>query len=227
MHIETGVVQGTKMILSYGTAALSFGIAAKLAIDNVKENGVLSLMVKSVFTTILVLMFFEVFPHHSVGVSEVHLILGSTLFLIFGMAPAAFGLAGGLLLQGLFFAPFDLPQYGMNVTSLLIPLFAMSVLAKKIIPESVAYKDIKYSQTLQLSIVYQGGIISWVAFWAFYGQGFGSENLAEVASFCAVYTSVILVEPLIDLVVLAGAKMMCRLKGSTFVESRLYHPVEA
>jgi hypothetical protein len=27
--------------------------------------------------------------------------------------------AGGRLVQGLFFAPFDLPQYGMNVTTLL------------------------------------------------------------------------------------------------------------
>ena len=34
-------------------------------------------------------------------------------------------LALGLLVQGLFFAPFDLPQYGMNVTTLLVPLFAL------------------------------------------------------------------------------------------------------
>jgi hypothetical protein len=33
-------------------------------------------------------------------VSEVHFILGSTLFLMFGAAPAAFGLAIGLLTQG-------------------------------------------------------------------------------------------------------------------------------
>ena len=37
--------------------------------------------------------FFEVLPHAPVGVSEVHLILGSTLFLILGAAPAAIGLA--------------------------------------------------------------------------------------------------------------------------------------
>ncbi len=40
-----------------------------------------------------------------VGVSEVHLILGTTLFLMLGAAPAAIGLAAGLLVQGLFFAP--------------------------------------------------------------------------------------------------------------------------
>jgi hypothetical protein len=79
-----------------------------------------------------------------VGVSEVHLILGSTLFLIFGLAPAGIGLLSGLLIQGLFFAPFDLPNYSINVTTLLVPLFAMAVLARKMIPENMAYKDLKY-----------------------------------------------------------------------------------
>jgi hypothetical protein len=81
--------------------------------------------------------------------------------------PAALGLALGLLVQGLFFAPFDLPQYGMNVTTLLVPLYAMSLLARKIIPEKTAYKDVKYLQALALSTAYQGGIVVWVAFWAF------------------------------------------------------------
>lgn len=135
MHIEAGVVQGTKMLFSYGTAAVSFGIAGKLALDTIKNSGAVSFGVKTLISAILVFIFFEVFPHHPIGVSEVHLILGSTIFLIFGAAPAAFGLALGLLVQGLFFAQFDLPQYGINVTTLLMPLFAMSYLAKKIIPK--------------------------------------------------------------------------------------------
>ncbi len=98
----------------------------------------------------------------------------------------------------------------------------MSLLAKKVIPESVAYQDIKYSQALKLSMTYQGGIITWVAFWAFYGQGFGSENLAQVLSFGAAYMSVILLEPLLDLALLAGAKRLHQFKGSLFVEKRLY-----
>lgn len=224
MHIEPGIVQGAKMMLSYGTVAAAFGMTAKLAIDNVKENGMGTLLAKSVFTTILVFVFFEVFPHVPVGVSEVHLILGTTLFLIFGLAPAAIGLAGGLLLQGVLFAPFDLPQYGINVTTLLIPLFAVGLLAKQIIPDHVAYKDISYSQALKLSIAYQGGIISWVAFWAFYGQGFGAENIESVMSFGAAYASVILLEPLVDLGILAGAKMLHNLENSKLLEVRLYNP---
>lgn len=227
MHIEAGVVQGAKMLFSYGTAAVSFGIAGKLALEAVKDNGAISFALKTLLSTILVFVFFEVFPHHPVGVSEVHLILGSTIFLIFGAAPAAFGLAFGLLIQGLFFAQFDLPQYGINVTTLLMPLFAMMYIAKKIIPENIAYKDIAYKDTLKLSLAYQGGIVTWVAFWALFGQGLGAENLSAVFSFGAAYMSVVIVEPLIDLAVLAGAKTLSSLENSSFVNKRLYSTVKA
>ena len=53
---------------------------------------------------------------------------------------------------------------------------------KKNIPENIAYKDIKYIDALKLSVIFQGGIVTWVAFWALYGQGFGIENLTSVFS---------------------------------------------
>ena len=223
MHMEPGIVQGAKIVLSYGTATVSFGIAVKLAVESIKNSGALSLIVKTMLTSLLVLSFFEIFPHQPVGVSEVHLILGSTLFLIFGAAAAALGLAFGLLTQGLLFAQFDLPQYGMNVTTLLMPLFAMAFMAKKIIPQNIAYKDIKYTDALKLSVVFQGGIVTWVAFWALYGAGFGIENLTSVFSFGAAYMSVIILEPLVDLAVLAGAKALHSLQNSSFVNNRLYN----
>lgn len=222
MHIEPGLVDGAKLVLSYGTALAAAGLTAKAALDTARKNGVSSLVVRSLITTLLVFVFFEVLPHHPIGVSEVHFILGSTLFLIFGPAAAAIGLAGGLLVQGLFFAPFDLPQYGMNVTTLLLPLFAMSVIARRSIPEHTAYVDVTYAHALKLSVTYQGGIVAWVAFWAFYGQGFGQENLAQVGSFGMAYMSVVLIEPILDLAVLAGAKSWQGLRGTAFVAKRLY-----
>ena len=206
MHIEAGVVSGAKMLLSYGTATAVAGVTLKLAVDNIKQNGLLSLIVKSILSTILVFCCFEVLPHVPVGVSEVHLILGTTIFLVFGIAPAAIGLALGLLVQGLFFAQFDLPQYGINVTTLLASIIMLNMAVKSIIPEGTAYKDISYSQMLKMSIVWQGAIVSWVAFWAFYGQGFEAETMSGVLSFGAAYMSVILIEPLVDLAVLAGVK---------------------
>ena len=223
MHMQPGVVQGSKMLLSYATATTAFGIAAKAAYTEMKENGPAALAVKTAITTGLVFTFFQVFPHFPVGISEVHFILASTLFLLFGLAPAAFGLSLGLLIQGLFFVPSDLPMYFVNVTTLLMPLFAMSLLAKRVIPANTAYKDIGYTQALKLSTAYQGGIVSWVAFWAFYGQGLGAENLANVVSFGTAYMSVIIIEPLADLGVLACAKAFHSLKNSPYVTARLFH----
>lgn len=224
MHIEPGVVDGAKLALSYATAALSFGLVGKMVVDDVRsKTSPTGLGGRALITTALVFSFFEVLPHHPVGVSEVHLILGSTLFLIFGAGAASIGLALGLLLQGLFFAPFDLPQYGMNVTTLILPLFAISQVAARIIPQKKAYVDVGYRDALALSTTYQGGIVVWVAFWALYGHGFSAESLASIATFGAAYMTVILIEPLVDLAVLAAAKSWKGATDNGLFNRRLHH----
>jgi len=217
MHIEAGVVDGAKIVLSYATGAAVIGTTAKFAWDNIKENGMVSLILKSIIATIIVFSCFEVLPHYPIGVSEVHLILGTTIFLVFGLAPAAIGLIMGLLIQGLFFAQFDLPQYGINITTLLASMFALNYAAKKVIPEGIAYKDISYSQLLKLSVVWEGSIVSWVAFWAFYGQGFGAENMQNVLTFGAAYMSVIIIEPVVDVAVLAAVKAYTKTKECAYL----------
>jgi len=101
MHIEPGLVDGAKLALSVATAAACGGYTLKLSADMLKKDGAAALLLRAALATALVFCFFEVLPHHPVGVSEVHLILGTTLMLLFGAAPAAIGLAGGLLIQGL------------------------------------------------------------------------------------------------------------------------------
>lgn len=223
MHIEAGVVAGAKMLLSYGTAAGVLGVTLKLAFDHFKENGILSLMVKSILATLLVFCCFEILPHYPIGVSEVHLILGTTILLVFGIAPAAIGLTLGLLIQGVLFAQFDLPQYGINITTLLASILVLNIAIKKIVPEKTAYKDISYSQMLKLSIIWEGTIVTWVAFWAFYGQGFGVENLNQVFSFGSAYMCVVLIEPFIDLTVLAGVKAFTSSNNNILVNKRLHN----
>ena len=144
------------------------------------------------------------------------------MLLLFGAGAAAIGLAAGLLLQGLLFAQFDLPQYGMNVTTLLVPLWAISVLAKRIIAPGTAYVDLSYKQALTLSTAYQGGIVAWVGFWALYGNGFASDNLMAVGSFGLAYMSVILIEPLVDLGVLAAAKALSAYSRGPLFNARLH-----
>lgn len=222
MHIEPGMVEASKIGLSYISAGAAIGLSAKFTWEHIKDQGMTSLLFKSLLAIICVFLSFEVLPHEPVGVSEVHLIMGSTLLLIFGLAPAAIGLIMGLLIQGVFFAPFDLPQFGMNVTTLIMPLVAMSYLAKKIIDPKTAYKDLSYSQAFKLSTAYQGGIVAWVGFWAFYGQGFGAENVASISSFGLAYMTVIIVEPLVDLAVLAIAKQFPKLSNTPFISNRVF-----
>jgi ABC-type Co2+ transport system permease subunit len=221
MHIEPGVVHGAKMILSYATAAAAAGYSLKLVADDLRSHSVASFAIRAVLATALIFCCFEVLPHVAVGVSEVHLILGTTVLLIFGAGPAAVGLAGGLAVQGLFFAPGDLPMYTVNVTTLLFPLFAIHALAARIIPADRPYVDLGYGDVLKLSVAYQGGIVLWVAFWAFYGQGFGV--MPEVLSFGASYIVVILIEPLADLAILAGAKGLHGLTNRGVFVRRLHH----
>ena len=224
MHIEPGIVEGSKIVLSHLTAGGAGAYAATAAWKHVKERGAASLVFGAFATTALTLVFFQVFPHFPVGVSEVHLILGSTLFLLFGAAPAAFGLAAGLLLQGVLVAPFDLPQYGMNVTTLLVPLFALQYVAQRTIAPDTAYVDLKYRQVLALSTTYQAGIVSWVTFWALYGEGFSVATLGSIATFGVAYLAVIALEPLADLAVLAGAKALRHARTGAWLEPRLFNP---
>lgn len=223
MHIEPGVVNGAKIVLSYATAAGVASYTLRLAADTARKQGISSLLARSAATTMAVFSFFQILPHFPVGISEVHFIFGSTLLLIFGAAPAALGLALGLLLQGAFFVPTDLPQYGMNVTTLLVPLFAVGSLAERIIPRDTAYVDLSYRQALSLSSAYQAGIVAWVAFWALYGAGFGTENLRSIAAFASSYLLVIVVEPLVDLAVLALAKSLRDVLDGALVTRRLHH----
>lgn len=221
MHIEPGVVDGAKMVLSYGTAAAGAGLGLKMIADDLKSHNALSFAARAVLATIGTFVCFEVLPHFPVGVSEVHLILGTTLMLILGAGPAALGLAAGLLIQGMFFAPSDLAMFTVNVTTLLFPMFLISTLAKRIIPSGKAYVDLGYAEVLKLSVTYQGGIVAWVAFWAFYGQG--ASILSDVVSFGAAYMLVVIVEPIVDLGALALAKTLRGFKDSGAFVNRLHH----
>ena len=222
MHIEPGIVHGAKMALAVATAAGCGAYAAKLAWEDLKSSNIASFAARVGLAAIGTFIFFEVLPHFAVGISEVHFILGTTLFLLLGAAPAAIGLALGLAVQGAVFAPSDMPMYFVNVTTLLVPLFAISELAKRVLPQDKAYVDLAYSDVLKLSFVYQGGVVAWVAFWAFYGQGVTSGTMTSVLSFGGAYMLVVLVEPIADLAVLAGAKTLRGLEKTGLVADRLY-----
>lgn len=222
MHIEPGVVHGAKMLLAYGTAAGAAGYAMKEIAGDIARRSLPSFALRAGLATVAVFVFFEVLPHFPVGISEVHFILGTTLLLLLGTGPAALGLAAGLGIQGMLFAPSDLPMYYVNMTTLLVPLFVIHAMARRVLPQGVPYVDLGYADVLKLSAAYQGGVVAWVAFWAFWGQGVGAETMASVLAFGGAYMLVVLIEPVADLAVLAAAKSLKGLKGSGLVNDRLY-----
>ena len=221
MHIEPGVVNEAKMALSYATAAVAGGLTIRYSVDTLRQSKSAAFALRLIMAALLTVFFFEVLPKFPVGVSEVHFIFGSTLFLLFGAAPAAIGLAAGLAIQGLFLAPVDLPQYFMNTSTVLFPLFAISLVAGRIVAPNTAYVDCTYKQVLKLSVTYQAGIVAWVAFWAFYGQGFGADNISAITSFGLAYLSVILIEPIVDVALLAIAKLRRDVASSMLFTPRL------
>lgn len=221
MHIEPGVVDGAKIILSVATSAIACGLTIKACLETRKSSGTAALVQRSVIATFLVFCFFEVFWHHPVGISEVHLIMGSSLFLLFGAGPTAIGLTLGLLIQGLLFAPTDLPQFGMNLTSLLLPLFALNYVARRVISPRTAYVDLSPQQVLKLSATFQGGVVAWVIFWTIYGQGISVPTMLSILSFGSAYIGVIVLESCFDLCLLAGAKRIRQIQGASLLDSRL------
>ncbi|BAV65915.1 energy-coupling factor ABC transporter permease [Sphingobium cloacae] len=227
MHIQPGVVEGAKIALSYATAAGSAALAVGMARDTIRlDGGSRALVLRSIATTLLVLFFFQILPHYASGISEVHFIFGATLYLIFGGGPAAIGLALGLLVQGLLFQPQDLPQYFMNVTTLVVPLYIVTRLVRKLVPAHAPYVGLRLWQALALAAAYQGGIILLVAFWGLYGQGFGAENMHQIGVFMANYLVVIIVEPVVTMAMLALAKLFDPMTtGHPLFYNRLHHPV--
>lgn len=224
MHIEPGVVTGAKLALGYATGAGSIALAGKLAFDAIRETGLPAFAGRAALATGLVFSFFQVLPHAPVGVSEVHLILGSTLLLTLGAGPAAVGLALGLLIQGLFFAPWDLAQYGMNVSTLIGSLAALALVARRVIPARTAYVDLAYGQVVRMSLTFQAVTVGWVAFWVLWGEGVSLATLGQIATFGAAYLSVILVEPVIDLAVLAVAKRLRDNRAGGLFVKRMFAP---
>ncbi len=222
MHIEPGVVDGARMALAVATAAASAGITAKLAFDTVRQDGAAALLTRSVLATVAVFVFFQVLPHYPVGISEVHLILGSTIFLIFGAGPAAIGLASGLLLQGVFFAPLDLPMYFVNVTTLIVPLGGRQPPGQADHPgEDALRRGALCAGPRPLHGVSGrhrrlGGVLGVLR------PGLRRRERAQRLTFGGAYMLVIAIEPLADLAVLAAAKLGAGVLGKPVVAGRVY-----
>ena len=148
MHIEPGIVTGAKLALSYATGAAAGGCALKLAVDTVREQGIASSCAHGRNDRAGVLVSSRSCRTSGSGSPRCISSSARRCSCFSARRRPRSGLALGLLLQGCSSCRADLPQFGMNVTTLLVPLFAIQALAARIIPRNTAYVDLQYRQAL-------------------------------------------------------------------------------
>ena len=115
MHIEPGYVASAKIL------AANIATVALLGSQSVHLLKRPQLIVRSLIAGVFFTLFMQAF-HLRVGPSELHFLGAMSLYLAFGLLPALFGFALGLLAQGLIFEPTDLVHLGVNTLSLAVPL---------------------------------------------------------------------------------------------------------
>ena len=100
MHIEVGIIDPARLALA-NAAALSL-VATQL--PAVVRNPLV--VPKAILAAVGFSAMMQIW-HLPVGPSELHLIGATTIYMLFGFAPAMLGLALGLLLQAFLFEPGD------------------------------------------------------------------------------------------------------------------------
>ena len=188
MHIEPGFVS-----------------PAKVMIANVAATGVLSYYSRKLLSkpfeivkAVLAAMFFSGFMqmfHMNVGPSELHFIGAMAIYLTLGFIPTLFGFALGLVLQGLFFAPVDLPHLAVNSLSLVLPLAAVHYSIGKKLFDKSSGKTLDWKTILKMDAVFYGGVVSMVGFWLMISEV--AVPFAAWASFASSYLVIVAVEPLV------------------------------
>ena len=185
MHIEPGSSK-SQDLLSYVTGFGASGLyALRAAWQLVEGAGFMPCGAQPGDDRAGALMFFEVLPHRPVGVSEVHLIPRTTLFLLFvhgagsdrvGRRPAA----ARVVLRTL-----DPPQYGMNIRHAAGAAIQAAILSPTGSSPRTPLRSVAVPATLALSDHLSGGVVTWAGFWALYGQGFTGQTVQSIAAFGA------------------------------------------
>lgn len=191
MHIEPGLIAPAKLMFASGAATT---VLAAYVPQLLRQPNLL-------LRTLLAAVFFSCFMqafHMKAGPSELHFLGAMPLYLSFGFVPTLFGLALGLLLQGLIFEPQDLVNLAVNSLSLTLPLMVVHYgLAKRLIR---ADRPLTVKSLFKLDAAYYGGVLAMVGFWLAMGQT--QTSLDEWATFALAYAPVVVLEPLVTLSVL-------------------------
>ena len=189
MHIEPGFVSPLKVMLANFTATGLLGFYGKTLIINPFE--IIKVLLASVFFTVFMQSF-----HMSIGPSELHFVGAMVIYLTLGFTPTLFGFALGLTLQGMFFAPTDLPHLAVNSLSLILPLLLVHYTEGKKLFDNTSGVVTSWKNIIKLDLIYYTGVTTMVGFWLMIGEV--QTPFAAWLSFASSYLAIVAIEPIIS-----------------------------
>lgn len=188
MHIEVGIIDPLR-IAAANAVALSVVASQLPAVVKNPLNLAKTALAAIVFSGLMQAW------HLPVGPSELHLIGATTVYLLFGFAPAMLGFALGLVLQALLFEPGDIPHLGVNALSLMLPLVAAHMTFGKRLFDSNVAERFSLAKVFRIDAVYYAGVSAMVGFWLMISND--TVAFADWATWVAAYLPVFAVEALI------------------------------
>ncbi|MBV2184782.1 MAG: energy-coupling factor ABC transporter permease [Rhizobium sp.] len=188
MHIEVGIIDPVRLALA-NAAALTL-VAAQL--PAIVKNPLV--VPKAILAAVGFSAMMQIW-HLPVGPSELHLIGATTIYMLFGFAPAMLGFALGLVLQAFLFEPSDIPHLGVNALSLMIPMVAAHLsFGRRLFDANLRYR-FSLGKVLRIDAVYYAGVSAMVGFWLMISND--SFALADSATWVAAYFPVFVAEAVI------------------------------
>jgi cobalt/nickel transport system permease protein len=185
MHIEVGIIDPARLV--FANAAALTVVASQLPAMLRNPMVVPKTVLSAIAFSALMQMW-----HLSVGPSELHLIGATTVYLLFGFAPAMLGFAIGLVLQAFLFEPGDIPHLGVNALSLMIPMIAVHFSFGRRLFVAGLKDRFTLGKVLRLDATYYAGVSAMVGFWLMISND--AFAVADWARWALAYAPVFLVE---------------------------------
>jgi cobalt/nickel transport system permease protein len=197
MHIEVGIIDPARLAFA-NAAALSL-VASQ--VPAVVRNPLI--VAKTVLSAVAFSALMQMW-HLPVGPSELHLIGATTVYLLFGFAPAMLGFALGLVLQAFLFEPGDIPHLGVNALSLMVPMLAVHLSFGRRLFVMGIRERFTLGKVLRLDATYYAGVSAMVGFWLLISKD--AFALSDWGRWMLAYAPVFVVEAFLTFAVVHGVR---------------------
>lgn len=192
MHIEIGIIDQARLVAANAGAIALVATQLPAMVKN-PLNIPKAVLAGLVFTVLMQIW------HQPVGPSELHLIGATSIYLLFGFAPAMIGLALGLVFQSVVFEPQDIVHLGVNALTLMTPMVALHYTFGKRLFAGAMKERFTLGKVLRIDAVYYAGVSAMVGFWLMISGG--GLTVATWATWAVAYMPVFAAEALLTFTV--------------------------